>query len=281
MLYNTNFSHSQSPEISSQAEKHVFPESSPSEAPPVETLCIYQCPHPDVRSEDSITHRNIQSQAFCGWLTYILKRQESSALSVQDLCNAFNNAHQLDSIIFALTRSKVNGLVEASSAYDKITNLNLALDVFAEQFPEVGAINASAIASNNPKAALDLAWILFYHSTLKPIKYCGLENRFGLLLWTQHTVSGFLNTPVIHDFANSFSDGIALSAIIESKLPKAIESRNMLNIQKTDNLRKAFEVAEKSFAIPKLLSPIDVTSENPDEISMIVYLTLLYENCKN
>lgn len=193
----------------------------------------------------------------------------------------FTNARQLNLLASALIGTTVEGLVEAHSAYDKITNLNLWMDAFSQQFPDFSALNASAIASNNPKIALDLAWQLFYYTMLGPIKYCGLENRFAILLWVQHTVSSFPQTPIVHDFTTSFSDGLTIGAIIESKVPGSLDIRNWSNIQKADNLRRALEAAEKHLGIPKLITPIDVTSDEPDEISIIVYLTLLYDKCKN
>jgi hypothetical protein len=227
-----------------------------------------------------LAHRNAQSQAFCGWLSYLLKKADSATLPVHDLCAVFTNAYQLGLIVSMLTSTTVVGLVEPQNAYDKITNLNLAMDVLAQHFPGFTEVSASSIASNNLKIALDLAWSLFYFSTLKPIKYCGLEDRFALLLWTQHTASAFPNTPIINDFANSFSDGLVICAIIESKIPGSLDTRSFSSIQKQANLRRGFDAAEKHFAIPKFLSPVDVIRDDPDEISMIVYLTLLYEHCK-
>jgi hypothetical protein len=262
-------------------EQMIEQQTKPKTDPVIEPPPVYQCDHPEIRTGDSVTYRNIQTQAFCGWLTYLLRKQDPSAETVRDLCAVFTNARQLGLIALALTGSTVPGLVEVDSAYGKITNLNLMMDAFCERYPDAGAVSASAIASNNPKAALDFAWVLFYNAVLKPIKYCGLEDRFALLLWIQHAISAFPHTPVVHDFTSSFADGLSIGAILESKAPGSIDVRNWSNIHRTDNLRKAFETAEKLFGIPKIISPIDVTSDQPDEISMILYLTLLYEKFKN
>ena len=274
--YSVGFSMKGAMESRQQATQ-ISPLSPPATA---ESLGVYQCENPSVRSGDSIMHKNAQTLAFCGWITSLLRKQDPGSSAVTDLSNTFTNGHQLVHIIFELTGSKVEGLVDTQSAYDKITNLNLAVDAFAAKFEGSGNVNTSAIASHNPKASLDCVWMFFYYSLLKPIQYCGLEDRFALLLWAQHSISSFPNTPVLHDFSQSFSDGLALCALVESKFPGVFDLRSMSPIHKADNLRKAFDAIEKNLGVPKLLSAIDVTSDEADEISMIVYLTLIYHSMK-
>lgn len=218
-----------------------------------------------------------QSRAFCGWITYVLRQENALTESVQDLGLALTSGKILGSLMQNITGSAVEGLVEAQETHDKITNLDLASEAFERQFPAATLPSASAVASGNSKAIVDFAWQLFYHSTLQKIQYCGLEDRFALLLWIQHAVSSFTHVSLISDFTHSFSDGLAICAIIESKSPSSIQTRNLTSNQKTDNLRKAFDLAEEVFHIPKFLAPIDVISPSPDEISMIIFLTLLYK----
>lgn len=175
----------------------------------------------------------------------------------------------------------MTGLVEAQNAYDKIMNLELAMDAFCQAFPQATSVSASQVANNNQKVALDLAWILFYYSTLKLIDYLGLHDRFAILLWAQHQAANFPNTPVVSDFTTSFADGTVLCAIIETKVLGSLDTRSMSPITKAANLRRAFDAAEKHLAVPKLLSATDVTSNSPDEISILVYLTLLFHKCKS
>ena len=242
-----------------------------------ETTGLYQCDTPETRSGDTIAHQMIQARAFCGWITHILRQQISSSEIVQDLGVALTNGNILSRLMEIVLGSSIEGLGEANSVYDKITNLNLATDAFVQHYPAAIFPNASAVASNNPKALVDFAWQLFYHSTLKKIQYCGLEDRFALMLWIQHTVSSFANISLVSDFTQSLADGLVLCALIESKSPSSIDTRSMNNIQRTDNLRKAFDLAEQLFHIPKFLSPMDIISSTPDEISMIVFLTMLYK----
>lgn len=249
-----------------------------SEPPPAETTGVYHCEHPEIRSGDSIAHFSLQARALRSWISFILNTQGVSLEIASDLGEVLSDGRILGALLKALIGSSPEGLVEPTSMFDKINNLNLALDAFAEAFPAANLPVSSAIASNNAKATVDCAWQLFYHSTLKKITYCGLEDRFAILLWIQHTVSSFPNIPLVSDFTQSFTDGLVLCALIESRCPSAIDTRSLSNIQKTDNLRKAFDLAEQLLQIPKFLTPFDVMSASADEISMIVFLTLLYNS---
>lgn len=242
-----------------------------------DTIRVYQCEHPETRNGDSMAQQITQARAFCGWITYVLRQQNAQTESVQDLGLALTNGKILSPLVHSITGSAVEGLVEAQETHDKITNLDLVSDAFERQFPAAVFPNASAVASGNSKAIVDYAWQLFYHSTLQKIQYCGLEDRFALLLWIQHAVSSFPHVSLVSDFTQSLSDGLALCALIESKSPSSIDTRNLNNNQRTDNLRKAFDLAEELFHIPKVLAPIDVISPSPDEISMIIFLTMLYK----
>lgn len=247
-------------------------------ADPGEPVGVYRCEHPELRSGDSVAQQITQSRAFCGWITWVLQRQNPTSENVQDLGLALTSGTIIGPLLQQIADITVEGLVEAQSAYDKITNLNLVMDAFELQYPSASLPSASAVASNNPKASVDFAWQLFYHSTLKTLQYCGLEDRFALLLWIQHTVSSFTHISLISDFTQSLSDGLAICAIIESKAPNSVDTRNLTNIQRTDNLRKAFDLAEQLFHIPKFLAPMDVISPTPDEVSILVFLTMLHKS---
>lgn len=212
-------------------------------------------------------------------MTHILKKQDPNISPVADLFDVLSHAAHLDAIISYVTGTKVEALQEAHSSYEKLTNLNIASNHFLQTFPDATPASSSAILARNPKATLDFVWTLFYHSQLKRAQYCGLHDRFAILLWCQHTVATSPMVVTISDFLQSFSDGIALCAIVESFHPNALDLQDLSPIHKTDNLRKAFDAIEKHFGIPKLLSPLDVISETPDEISIIVYLTLIFKHC--
>lgn len=52
------------------------------------------------------------------------------------------------------------------------------------------------IISKNVKMTCDLAWELIYYSSIKPINYCGLTDRFGLLFWLKQTISTYHNVTI-------------------------------------------------------------------------------------
>jgi len=123
---------------------------------------------------------------------------------------------------------------------------------------------------------MDLCWDLIYYHTIKRICYVGIGDRFGLLAWAKEHTSHFKNIDIV-DFNTSFKDGLTFCAIISDFHPGLIQFEELLPYKVLDNLRLAFKIAEEHFDVPKLLEPKDMI-DDPDEISVIIYLAMCYKN---
>lgn len=103
-----------------------------------------------------------------------------------------------------------------------------------------------------------------------------LSAREVLLKWAQRTTDCYPNVKIT-DFTSSWRDGLAFNAIIHRNRPDLIEFRSLQSKSPRENLELAFSIAEKEFGVTRLLDPEDVDTPEPDEKSLITYISSLYD----
>ncbi|CAB3407856.1 unnamed protein product [Caenorhabditis bovis] len=101
--------------------------------------------------------------------------------------------------------------------------------------------------------------------------------RDALLQWARKVTSGYPRVNVTN-FSSSWRDGLAFNAILHRYRPNIIDwnkisSDSVSNRERLDN---AFAAAEKEFGVSRLLDAEDVDTNNPDEKSIITYVSSLY-----
>ncbi|KAF8685723.1 Ca2+ insensitive EF hand [Rhizoctonia solani] len=104
----------------------------------------------------------------------------------------------------------------------------------------------------------------------------GLSAKEGLLLWCQRKTAGYKEVDV-QDFGYSWSDGLALCALIHHHRPDLIDYGSLDKTDKYTNTKLAFDVAEKHLGIPQLLDVEDLCDANPpDERSVMTYIASFF-----
>lgn len=98
-----------------------------------------------------------------------------------------------------------------------------------------------------------------------------------MLLWVKKTTNGY-NDVKIEGYRNSFRDGLAYAALCDKfAADKSLfDFANFNKDKPLDNLNAAFEFAEKSMGIPKLLDADEVMSGSVDERSTVLYISLFF-----
>uniref|UniRef100_A0AC35UDU8 Calponin-homology (CH) domain-containing protein n=1 Tax=Rhabditophanes sp. KR3021 TaxID=114890 RepID=A0AC35UDU8_9BILA len=101
--------------------------------------------------------------------------------------------------------------------------------------------------------------------------------RDALLQWARKTTAGYPGVNVTN-FTSSWKDGLAFNAILHRYRPNLI---NWNGISEKDvnarvRLDNAFNAADQEFGVSKLLDAEDVDCDNPDEKSVITYVSSLY-----
>lgn len=99
--------------------------------------------------------------------------------------------------------------------------------------------------------------------------------REALLRWAKRTTSKYPGVNIT-DFTSSWRDGLGFSALLHRNRPDLIDWRNIREIKNRDRLENVFTVMHNEYHIAKLLDPCDVDTNSPDERSMILYISSIY-----
>lgn len=146
---------------------------------------------------------------------------------------------------------------------------------------------SAAIYDGNLKLILGMIWSIFRCPAITKLSLGGEEEsgdaeaqkgkksfESQLLAWVQERVGNYDLHPT--DFKTSFNDGLVFGALIHSIDPNAVNYDHFVPGKHAENLTLAFDAALKAFQVPILLSVEDMTSDNADERSVVLYTSLLY-----
>ncbi|XP_067902790.1 F-actin-monooxygenase mical2-like isoform X3 [Heterodontus francisci] len=98
-----------------------------------------------------------------------------------------------------------------------------------------------------------------------------------LLTWCQKQTESYKNV-TITDLTGSWSNGLALCAIIHHFCPQLIDFDALNEEDAAKNNQLAFDIAEREFGISPVTTGKEMASVNePDKLSMVMYLSKFYE----
>ncbi|XP_032597101.1 dystonin isoform X12 [Drosophila grimshawi] len=100
--------------------------------------------------------------------------------------------------------------------------------------------------------------------------------REALLRWARRSTARYPGVRV-NDFTSSWRDGLAFSALVHRNRPDLLDWRKARNDRPLDRLETAFHIVEKEYGVTRLLDPEDVDTNEPDEKSLITYISSLYD----
>lgn len=136
--------------------------------------------------------------------------------------------------------------------------------------------------SGNATLILGLIWTIILRFQIQDIIIDGEGDsnekrsaKDALLLWCQRRTAGYAGINIT-DFSNSWRNGMAFNALIHSQRPDLIDYNSLNPNDNFNNLKNAFELAQKHLAISKLLDPEDIDVDRPDEKSIITYVSSYY-----
>jgi len=94
-----------------------------------------------------------------------------------------------------------------------------------------------------------------------------------LLSWVKQRTEGYGNVFVRDFSSHSWDDGLAFCALLDSYSPNSIDFKSLHKINKTANLKLAFEMGAR-LGIPKLLEEEDLKDPETD---IITYVSSMYD----
>ncbi|XP_053911502.1 plectin-like, partial [Cuculus canorus] len=230
----------------------------------------------------------VQKKTFTKWVNkHLLKAQRH----VHDLYEDLRDGHNLISLLEVLSgdalpreRDVLRTLrlprEKGRMRFHKLQNVQIALNYLKHRQVKLVNIRNDDIADGNPKLTLGLIWTIILHFQISDIQVSGqsedMTAKEKLLLWSQRMVEGYQGLRC-DNFTTSWRDGRLFNAIIHRHKPALIDMSRVLRQSNLENLEQAFAAAERDLGVTRLLDPEDVDVPQPDEKSIITYVSSLYD----
>ncbi|GLB38228.1 putative ca2+ insensitive EF hand [Lyophyllum shimeji] len=219
--------------------------------------------------------RSVQERTFCKWLNTKLESNGYPPMSslVKDLSDGVRLI-QLMEIMGDTSLGRYNK--NPRMRVQKAENVNKALEFITSRGVKLTNIGPEDIIDGNLKLILGMIWTLILRFTIADISEEGLSAKEGLLLWCQRKTEPYKEVDV-QDFSLSWSDGLALCALIHRHRPDLLDYDKLDKTDRHGNTRLAFTVAAEHLNIPQLLEVEDLCDSNhPDERSVMTYIASFF-----
>ncbi|XP_069077082.1 plectin isoform X10 [Pleurodeles waltl] len=218
----------------------------------------------------------VQKKTFTKWVNkHLIKAQRH----VNDLYEDLRDGHNLISLLEVLSGDTLPR-EKGRMRFHKLQNVQIALDYLKHRQVKLVNIRNDDIADGNPKLTLGLIWTIILHFQISDIQVSGQSDdmtaKEKLLLWSQRMVEGYQGLRC-DNFTGSWRDGRLFNAIIHRHKPMLIDMGKVYRQTNFENLDQAFGVAERELGVTRLLDPEDVDVPQPDEKSIITYVSSLYD----
>ncbi|XP_053786026.1 plectin isoform X17 [Desmodus rotundus] len=218
----------------------------------------------------------VQKKTFTKWVNkHLIKAQRH----ISDLYEDLRDGHNLISLLEVLSGDSLPR-EKGRMRFHKLQNVQIALDYLRHRQVKLVNIRNDDIADGNPKLTLGLIWTIILHFQISDIQVSGqsedMTAKEKLLLWSQRMVEGYPGLRC-DNFTSSWRDGRLFNAIIHRHKPMLIDMNKVYAQANLENLDQAFSVAERELGVTRLLDPEDVDLPQPDEKSIITYVSSLYD----
>ncbi|XP_059528507.1 plectin isoform X20 [Myotis daubentonii] len=218
----------------------------------------------------------VQKKTFTKWVNkHLIKAQRH----ISDLYEDLRDGHNLISLLEVLSGDSLPR-EKGRMRFHKLQNVQIALDYLRHRQVKLVNIRNDDIADGNPKLTLGLIWTIILHFQISDIQVSGqsedMTAKEKLLLWSQRMVEGYQGLRC-DNFTTSWRDGRLFNAIIHRHKPMLIDMNRVYGQTNLENLDQAFAVAERDLGVTRLLDPEDVDVPQPDEKSIITYVSSLYD----
>ncbi|XP_070798547.1 nesprin-2 [Pituophis catenifer annectens] len=255
-----------------------------------------------------------QKRTFTSWVNSQLEKHPSPSL-ILDLYSDIGKGHVLLDLLEVLSGQQLPR-EKGSNTFQCRSNIENALTFLKNRSLKLINIHVADIIEGKPSIVLGLIWIIILHFHIEELAKalsCGYSHssldspstvdlspaasptartnvkakerwkisaKKAVLLWAKEQCDRHGSISVA-DFKSSWRNGLAFLAIIHALRPGLVDVEKAKERTNKENLREAFQIAEKELSIPRLLEPEDVDVTSPDEKSIMTYVAQFLQYFKS
>ncbi|XP_025025751.1 nesprin-2, partial [Python bivittatus] len=255
-----------------------------------------------------------QKRTFTSWVNSQLEKHSSPSL-ILDLYSDIGKGHVLLDLLEVLSGQQLPR-EKGSNTFQCRSNIENALTFLKNRSLKLINIHVADIIEGKPSIVLGLIWIIILHFHIEELAKaltCGysqpsldssstvdsspapsptarinvkarerwkISAKKAVLLWAKEQCDKHGSISVA-DFKSSWRNGLAFLAIIHGLRPGLVDVEKAKGRSNKENLREAFQIAEKELNVPQLLEPEDVDVPSPDEKSIMTYVAQFLQYFKS
>ncbi|KAJ6658015.1 hypothetical protein lerEdw1_001674 [Lerista edwardsae] len=258
--------------------------------------------------------KNTQKRTFTSWVNSQLEKHSSPSV-VSDLYADIGKGNVLLDLLEVLSGQQLLR-EKGSNTFQCRSNIENALTFLKNKSIKLINIHVADIIEGKPSIVLGLIWNIILHFHIEELAWtltCGYSHqpedsssvpgssptasppaktntaakerwkmsaKKALLLWAKEQCATHGSISVA-DFKSSWRNGLAFLAVIHALRPDLVDMGSAKGRSNKENLRDAFNIAEKELNIPRLLEPEDVDVVCPDEKSIMTYVSQFLQYFKS
>ncbi|XP_032337357.1 spectrin beta chain, non-erythrocytic 5-like [Camelus ferus] len=229
-------------------------------------------------------HVRMQEKTFTKWINNIFQRGRVG-IKIQNLFTELADGTHLLRLLELISGEALPPPSRGRMRVHFLENSSRALAFLRAKVP-IPLIGPENIVDGDQTLILGLIWVIILRFQISHISLdreefgasaALLSSKEALLVWCQRKTAGYACVNIT-DFSRSWSDGLGFSALIHAHRPDLLDYSSLRPDRPLHNLHCAFCVAEQDLGIAQLLDPEDVAALQPDERSIMTYVSLYYHH---